>query len=180
MTNESSFSSGEHDLCTAPTGRGDRWRMTAARWRENCNGRKHVIVFGDMPPSEGSHDGTDGITVAYTWCVQRRVAHMGSIARKGVARKGVQGIRVTAGPFRPLWSSLTWGRSTSWRRCCRSGAGVRATGGTYATRVMVASVISRNVGPDRRDISRRGCTGGADRYKIPFTFTVKDREVCAA
>ena len=87
------------------------------RWREICDGRKHVIVFGDMPPSEGSHDGTDGITVAYSCCVRRRVAHMGSIARKGIARKGVQGIRVTAGPFRPLWSSRTWGRSTSWRRC---------------------------------------------------------------
>ena len=44
----------------------------------NLDGQKHVIVFGDMPPSEGSHDGTDGITVAYTWCVPGRVPFIGA------------------------------------------------------------------------------------------------------
>ena len=53
-------------------------------------------------------------------------------------------------------------------------------GGTYAMGVMVASVISRNVGPNRCEISCLGCTSGADQYKIPFTFMVKDWEVCTA
>ena len=122
-------------------------------WREICDGRKHVIVFGDMPPSEGSHDGTDGITVAYTWCVPGRVPSFGAEADITGSFESLR-IRHSVRNGRAPLDQL--GR---WRRSRR--AGVRATGGTYATWVMVASGISRPVGPDRRDISCRGCTGGA-------------------